>query len=63
MLEEYTVEGSEDDIAKAVGGVELAGLQRTQSGIRADAVLTQSQRAKLAASGAGTGAWLRPPPS
>ena len=51
MLEEYTVEGSEDDIAKAVGGVELAGLQRTQSGIRADAVLTQSQRAKLAASG------------
>jgi murein tripeptide amidase MpaA len=51
MLEEYTVEGSEDEIAEAVGGVELAGVQRTQSGIRADAVLTQSQRAKLAASG------------
>jgi hypothetical protein len=51
MLEEYTVEGNEDDIAKAIGGVELAGVQRTQSGIRADAVLTQSQRAKLAASG------------
>ncbi len=51
MLEEYTVEGSEDDIAKAIGGVELAGVQRTQSGIRADAVLTQSQRAKLAATG------------
>src|SRR5215208_2935088 len=33
MLEEYTVEGSEDQIAEAVGGVELAGVQRTQSGI------------------------------
>jgi len=50
-LEEYTVEGSEDKIAEAVGGVELAGVQQTQSGIRADAVLTRSQRAKLAASG------------
>src|SRR5215203_6747157 len=51
MLEEYTLEGKADKIAEAVGGVELAGVQQTQSGIRADAVLTQSQRAKVAASG------------
>src|SRR5215216_335257 len=51
MLEEYTLEGSADKIAEAVGGVELAGVQQTQSGIRADAVLTRAQSAKVAASG------------
>ena len=51
MLQEYTLEGSADKIAEAVGGVELAGVEQTQSGIRADAVLTRSERAKLAATG------------
>jgi Zinc carboxypeptidase len=50
-LQEYTLEGRADKIAEAVGGAELAGVQQTASGIRADAVLTQSQRAKVAASG------------
>src|SRR5215216_1110739 len=51
MLEEYTLEGSADEIGKALGGVELAGVEQTRSGIRADAVLTRAQRAKVAASG------------
>jgi hypothetical protein len=51
MLEEYTLEGRADKIAEAVGGVELAGVEQTGPGIRADAVLTRSQRAKVAASG------------
>ena len=51
MLEQYTVKGDAATIAKALGGVELAGVQQTRSGIKADAVLTASQRAKLAATG------------
>ena len=50
-FEEYTVEGNAAKIAKAIGGVELAGVEQTASGIRADAVLTSDQRAKLAATG------------
>jgi hypothetical protein len=50
-LEMYTLEGGADKIAQAVGGVELAGVRQTASGLTADAVLTQDQRAKLAASG------------
>jgi hypothetical protein len=50
-LEMYTLEGGADKIAQAVGGVELAGVRQTASGLRADAVLRESQRAKLAASG------------
>jgi hypothetical protein len=51
MFQEYTVTGNAAKIAKTLGGVELAGVQQTRSGIRADAVLTRSQRAKLAATG------------
>jgi hypothetical protein len=51
QLEMYTLEGSAGSIAQAAGGVELAGVEQTASGIRADAVLTESQRAKVAASG------------
>jgi zinc carboxypeptidase/immune inhibitor InhA-like protein len=51
QLEMYTLEGSAGSIARAAGGVELAGVEQTASGIRADAVLTESQRAKVAASG------------
>jgi glutaredoxin len=50
-FEEYTVEGNAAKIAKTIGGVELAGVEQTASGIRADAVLTSDQRAKLAATG------------
>jgi len=50
-LEMYTLEGSADRIAQTTGGVELAGVRHTASGLRADAVLTESQRAKVAASG------------
>lgn len=50
-LEMYTVEGQTDTISKAAPGLELAGLRRTGSGVRADAVLTESQRDKLAAAG------------
>ncbi|MDP9143905.1 MAG: M14 family metallopeptidase [Actinomycetota bacterium] len=50
-LEMYALQGSAAKIARATGGVELAGVQHTRRGIRADAVLTRSQRAKLAASG------------
>jgi hypothetical protein len=51
QLEMYTLEGSAGSIAQAAGGVELAGVQQTASGIRADAVLTESQRDKVAAAG------------
>ena len=47
----YTLKGSASKIARATQGVELAGVRYTRRGIRADAVLTQSQRAKLVASG------------
>ena len=45
------VKGDAAKIAKAIGGVELADVQQTRSGIKAAAVLTASQRAKLAATG------------
>jgi Zinc carboxypeptidase len=50
-LEMYTLKGNADKIARATEGIELAGLRYTRRGIRADAVLTQAQRAKLVASG------------
>jgi hypothetical protein len=50
-LEMYTIEGSEDSVAEATKGVELVNPERTATGIRADAVLTPGQRAKLAAAG------------
>jgi hypothetical protein len=50
-LEMYTLEGNADTIARATRGVELAGVRRTSSGLRANAVLTRGQRAKAAASG------------
>jgi hypothetical protein len=50
-LEMYTLEGPADKIAEAAHGLELAALRRTASGIRADAVLTKGQRAKLVTSG------------
>jgi hypothetical protein len=50
-LEMYTVAGNAGRIAKATQGLELAGLRYTRRGIRADVVLTNAQRAKLAASG------------
>ena len=51
QLEMYTLEGSAAAIAQAAGGVELAGVRQTASGIRADAVLTASERDKVAAAG------------
>jgi murein tripeptide amidase MpaA len=50
-LEMYTVAGNAGKIARATQGLELAGLRYTRRGIRADVVLTNAQRAKLAASG------------
>ncbi len=50
-LEMYTLKGRPDKIAKAAGGVELAGKRQTRTGIKADAVLTADQRAKLQAAG------------
>ncbi len=50
-LEMYTLEGSAAAIAQAAGGVELAGVRQSASGIRADAVLTASERDKVAAAG------------
>jgi Zinc carboxypeptidase/Immune inhibitor A peptidase M6 len=47
----YTVTGNAGKIARATQGLELAGLRYTRRGIRADVVLTNAQRAKLAASG------------
>jgi Zinc carboxypeptidase/Immune inhibitor A-like, MAM domain len=51
QLEMYTLRGNPEKIARATEGVELAGVQRTASGITAGAVLTPDQRAKVAASG------------
>jgi hypothetical protein len=50
-LEMYTLEGPPDDIARAAPGVELVAPRQTPSGIRADAVLTKAQRARVAAAG------------
>jgi murein tripeptide amidase MpaA len=50
-LEMYTLTGAPDTIAQATQGVELNAVRQTPSGLRADAVLTSDQRAKLAASG------------
>ena len=50
-LEMYTLKGPADKISEAAGGTELAGVRQTQSGLRAEAVLTRGQSAKLAASG------------
>ena len=50
-LEMYTLRGSAATIGQLTPGVELAGVRNTRGGIRADAVLTRSQRAKLVASG------------
>jgi murein tripeptide amidase MpaA len=50
-LEEYTLEGPPAAIDRAVPGVELAAIQQTPSGIRADAVLTKAERARVAAAG------------
>jgi murein tripeptide amidase MpaA len=50
-LEMYTLEGQPDDIARAAPGVELVAPQQTPSGIRADAVLTNAQRTRVAAAG------------
>ena len=50
-LEMYTLQGPPDDIARATQGVELVAPQQTPTGLRADAVLTKAQRAKVAAAG------------
>jgi hypothetical protein len=50
-LEMYTLKGRADKIAKGAEGVELAGQRQTARGLKADAVLTRSQVAKLRASG------------
>ena len=51
QLEMYTLRGSATTIGELTAGVELAGVRRTASGLRAKAVLTAGQRAKLAAAG------------
>jgi hypothetical protein len=50
-LDMYTLRGNAAKIARATGGLELAGLRYTRQGIRADAVLTRSERTRLVASG------------
>jgi hypothetical protein len=50
-LEMYTLQGPPDDIARAAPGVELVAPQQTPAGVRADAVLTKAQRARVAAAG------------
>ena len=50
-LEMYTLEGTTAQISQAVGGVELAGVRQTATGIRADAVLTQRDVQKATAGG------------
>jgi hypothetical protein len=50
-LEMYTLKGGAQKIARATQGVELTGVRYTRHGIKADAVLTRGQRAKLLASG------------
>ncbi len=50
-LEMYTLEGPDETIATATEGVELAGVERTPRGLKADAVLNRRQRSKAAAAG------------
>ena len=50
-LDMYTLRGSAATIGQLTAGVELAGVRQTARGLRADAVLTNSQRSKLAAAG------------
>jgi Zinc carboxypeptidase/Immune inhibitor A peptidase M6 len=50
-LQMYTVHGAADEIAEATQGVELAGVEQTARGTKAEAVLTQDQVSKLRASG------------
>ena len=50
-LQMYTVQGPADEVAAATQGVELAGVEQTASGTKAEAVLTRGQVSKLRASG------------
>jgi Zinc carboxypeptidase/Immune inhibitor A peptidase M6 len=50
-LEMYTLEGTAAQISQSVGGVELAGVRQTASGVRADAVLTKLEVQKATAAG------------
>jgi hypothetical protein len=50
-LQMYTVRGPAAELAKVTQGVELAGVEQTARGIKADAVLTRDQVSKLRASG------------
>jgi Zinc carboxypeptidase len=50
-LQMYTVQGQADEVAEATQGVELAGVEQTASGIKAEAVLARGQVSKLRASG------------
>jgi hypothetical protein len=50
-LEMYTLEGSAETIAEVTAGLELVGQELTATGIKADAVLTRAQRAKLVRAG------------
>jgi murein tripeptide amidase MpaA len=50
-LDMYTLEGPPDEIARAAPGVELVAPRETPAGVRADAVLTKAQRARVAAAG------------
>ena len=50
-LEMYTLRGDAATISRLTAGNELAGVRFTSSGLKADAVLTSGQRAKLVAAG------------
>jgi hypothetical protein len=50
-LRMYTVRGPAVELAQATQGVELAGVERTARGLKAQAVLTRKQVSKLRASG------------
>jgi Zinc carboxypeptidase/Immune inhibitor A-like, MAM domain len=50
-LQMYTLQGRADKIAKAAGGVELAGQRQTATGLQAQAVLTREQVSKVKAAG------------
>jgi Zinc carboxypeptidase len=50
-LQMYTVQGPADEIAEATQGVELAAVEQTARGMKAEAVLTRDQVSKLRASG------------
>ena len=50
-LQMYTVQGPAGEVAEATQGVELAGVEQTASGTKAEAVLTRGQVSKLRASG------------